>query len=92
MLIDFLSSRINLTIFQCILYLMIGYIMGQHLNWLELSVVFVILFGIQFITRVKAVTDGIAFGHMMKEHNMDTNEIIKKMKKEVDKIDKDEWN
>ena len=91
-LINFLSNRTNLTLFQCVLYLMIGYIMGQYLTWVELTIVFVLLFGIQFITRVKAVTDGMMFGHLMKKNNIDTNEIVKRMKEEVDKMEKDEWN
>ena len=92
MLINFLSSRTNLTIFQCVLYLMIGYIMGQHFSWVELGIVFILLFGIQFITRVKAVSDGMVFGHMMKKNNMKANEIVERMKKDVEKMDKDEWN
>ena len=92
MLINFLSSRTNLTIFQCILYLMIGYIMGQHLSWIELGIVFVLLFGIQFVTRVKSVSDGMVFGHMMKKSNMKDNEIVERMKQEVEKMDKDELN
>ena len=92
MLVNFLSSRTNLTIFQCVLYLMIGYIMGQHFNWSELGIVYVLLFGIQFVTRVKAVSDGMVFGHMMKKNNMKANEIVERMKKDVEKMEKDEWN
>ena len=92
MLANFLSSRTNLTIFQCVLYLMIGYIMGQHFSWVELGIVFILLFGIQFITRVKAVSDGMVFGHMMKKNNMKANEIVERMKKDVEKMEKDEWN
>ena len=92
MLINFLSSRTNLTIFQCVLYLMIGYIMGQHFSWSELGIVYVLLFGIQFVTRVKAVSDGMVFGHMMKKNNIKANEIVERMKKDVEKMEKDEWN
>ena len=92
MLANFLSSRTNLTIFQCVLYLMIGYIMGQHFSWSELGIVYVLLFGIQFVTRVKAVSDGMVFGHMMKKNNMKANEIVERMKKDVEKMDKDELN
>ena len=92
MLVNFLSSRTNLTIFQCVLYLMIGYIMGQHFSWSELGIVYVLLFGIQFVTRVKAVSDGMVFGHMMKKNNMKANEIVERMKKDVEKMEKDEWN
>ena len=92
MLVNFLSSRTNLTIFQCVLYLMIGYILGQHFSWSELGIVYVLLFGIQFVTRVKAVPDGMVFGHMMKKNNIKANEIVERMKKDVEKMEKDEWN
>ena len=92
MLVNFLSSRTNLTIFQCVLYLMIGYIMGQHFSWSELGIVYVLLFGIQFVTRVKAVSDGMVFGHMMKKNNMKANEIVERMKKDVEKMDKEDLN
>ena len=92
MLLNFLSSRINLTIFQCLLYFIVGYIMGQHLTWIELGMMFIVMFGIQFITRTKAVADGMMFGHLMKEHNMETNEFLQRMKNEVDKINKKDLN
>ena len=92
MLIDFLSNRTNLTLFQCVLYLMIGYIMGQHLTWIELAIVFVLLFGIQFITRVKAVSDGMVFRQLIEHHGMDANEIVRRMKDEVDKMNKEDLN
>ena len=92
MITNFLSSRTNLTIFQCMLYGIIGYVMGSYLGWIELGIMFILLFGIQFITRVKSVSDGIMFGHLMKERNMETNEILQRMKDEVDKLEKDKWD
>ena len=92
MITNFLSSRTNLTIFQCMLYGIIGYVMGSYLSWIELGIMFVLLYGIQFITRVKSVSDGMMFGHLMKENNMETNEILRRMKDEVDKLEKDEWD
>ena len=92
MIARFLSSRTNLTIFQCLLYFIIGYIMGEYLTWPKLGLMFVVMFLIQFITRTKAVADGIMFGHLMKEHNLQTNEFLKHMKDEMDKIDKEELN
>ena len=94
-IINFLSSRANLTIFQCILYGVIGYIMGEHLTWIELGLMFIIMLCIQFITRTKAVADGIMFRQMMIENNMETNDFLKHMKKEADKlnnIDKEDLN
>jgi len=88
----FLSNRWNLTIFQCILYFIIGWVMGEHLTWVELSVMFIVMLGIQFITRTKAVADGMVIGHLMKEHNIQTNKFIQHMKKEMNKIDKENLN
>ena len=70
----------------------VGYIMGQHLTWIELGMMFIVMFGIQFITRTKAVADGMVMGHLMKKHNIKTNEFLQRMKDEVDKIDKEELN
>ena len=92
MLINFLSSRTNLTIFQCVLYLMIGYIMGQHFSWIELGIVFILLFGIQFVTRVKAVSDGMIFRQIMVDNKVGANEIIRKMKKDMDEMNNQDLN
>ena len=91
-IINFMSNRWNLTIFQCILYFIIGWVMGEHLTWVELSVMFIVMLGIQFITRTKAVADGMVIGHLMKEHNIQTNKFIQHMKKEMNKIDKENLN
>ena len=91
-IVNFLSNRTNLTIVQCMLYLIIGYVMGQYLDWIRMIIMFVLLFGIQFITRVKAVADGMMFHQLIEHHGMDANEIVRRMKEEVDKMEKDEWN
>ena len=85
-IITFLSSRANLTIFQCLLYFIVGYIMGQYLTWPKLGLMFVVMFGIQFITRTKAVADGMMFRQMMIDNQVDANEIIKKMKQDMDRL------
>ena len=92
MIINFMSDRNNLTIFQCVLYFVIGWVMGQHLTWIELCVMFVVMLGIQFITRTKAVADGMVMGHLMKKHNIKTNEFLQLMKDKVDKINKEDLN
>jgi len=92
MIINFLSSRANLTVFQCMLYLMVGYIMGQHLGWLQLIGMFIIMLCIQFITRIKAVADGMVFHQLIEHHGMDVNEIVKRIKEEADRMDKEDWN
>tara|TARA_Y100000296_G_C5094344_1_gene216559 strand:- start:536 stop:841 length:306 start_codon:yes stop_codon:yes gene_type:complete len=91
-LINFLSNRTNLTIFQCLLYFIIGHTMGRYLSWTEMGVMFIVMFLIQFITRTKAVADGMIFRQLMIDLDCDANEIAKRMKDEVDKIDKNELN
>ena len=92
-IIAFLSSRTNLTIFQCMLYLMLGYMIGEYLTWQKMSIIFIVLFLIQFITRTKAVADGMMFRQIMIDSQVDANNIVQKMKEVYDnKIDKDELN
>ena len=91
-IINFLSNRMNLTIFQCILYFIVGYVMGQHLTWIELVLMFVVMLCIQFITRTKAVADGMIFREMMINLNTDANEIVRKMKEETDRMNKKDLN
>ena len=91
-IVNFLSNRTNLTVVQCMLYLIIGYVMGQYLDWVRMIIMFVLLFGIQWLTRIKAVADGMVFHQLIEHHGMDANEIVKRMKEEADKMEKDEWN
>ena len=91
-IINFLSNRTNLTLVQCMLYLIIGYVMGQYLDWTRLVIMFILLLGAQWITRIKAVADGMVFHELIEHHGMDVNEIVKRMKEEADKMEKDEWN
>ena len=83
MITKFISNRTNLTIVQCILYLIIGYIMGQHLNLIQMGIMFILLYGIQFITRTKGVADGMVFRQLMLDHNMKANEIVEKIKEQA---------
>ena len=82
--ISFLSSRINITVVQCVLYFIVGYVMGQHLNWIQFIIVFIMLLGIQFITRIKATSDGMVFRELMVDHRMDANEIVEKIKEQAE--------
>ena len=95
-IINFLTSRANLTIFQCILYVMVGYMMGGYLTWDKMIIMYVVLFLIQFITRTKAVADGMMFRQIMIDNQVEANNIVKKMREvyDIDKngVDKDEWN
>ena len=88
----FLSSRYNLTIFQCLLYFIVGYVMGEYLPWPKLVLMFAVMLCIQFITRTKAVADGMMFRQMMMDSKIDANEIVRMMKKEQDKINKKDLN
>ena len=58
--------------------------MGQHLNWIQFIIVFIMLLGIQFITRIKATSDGMVFRQLMVDHRMDANEIVKKIKEQAE--------
>ena len=91
-IVNFLSNRTNLTVVQCMLYLIIGYVMGQYLDWTRMIIMFVLLLGIQWITRIKAVADGMVFHQLIEHHGVDANEIVKRIKEEADKMEKDEWN
>ena len=92
MITQFLSNRYNLTIFQCLLYFIIGWVMGEHLTWIELSVMFIVMFLIQFITRTKAVADGMMFREMMIDLDVDANEIVTRLKEESEHLKKDDLN
>jgi len=92
MLTRFLSNRTNLTIFQCLLYFIIGYIMGEYLTWPKLGLMFIIMLGIQFITRTKAVADGMVLRQIMTDLDCNANEIVRKMKEETDRINKEDLN
>jgi hypothetical protein len=91
-IVSFLSNRTNLTLLQCMIYLIIGYVMGQYLDWIRMIIMFILLLGIQWITRIKAVADGMVFRQLIEHHGMDANEIVQKIKEEADKMNKDEWN
>ena len=91
-IINFLSNRFNLTIFQCLLYFIIGYVMGEYLTWPKLGLMFVVMLCIQFITRTKAVADGMMFRELMIDLDVDANEIIRKMKEETDRMNKKDLN
>ena len=91
-MINFLSNRTNLTLVQCMIYLIIGYVMGQYLDWTKMILMFILLLGIQWITRIKAVADGMVFRQLIEHHGMNANEIVQRIKEEADKMEKDEWN
>ena len=96
-----MNSRWNLTIIQCILYFIIGYVMYEYLTWGKMVLFFAILFGIQTITRIKSMTDGMDMARMLMyvRENLNENdvnkmdEIFKKMKDTIKSdTDKKNWN
>jgi|TARA_Y100000034_G_scaffold96955_1_gene118262 uncharacterized membrane protein YbjE (DUF340 family) len=87
-IINFLSSRINLTMFQCILYGIVGYVMGQYLDWTRLVLMLVVMYLIQIITRTKAVADGMVMRQVMLEHEDVINDVIQNMHEERDNLKK----
>ena len=66
--------------------------MGQYLTWIQLGAMLVVMFLIQFITRTKAVADGMVIKQIMVDNQLDANEIIRRMKQETDRLDKDDLN
>ena len=80
MITKFFSGRTNLTILQCILYLLIGHIMGSYLEWGQLIIMFTIILAVQFITHIKAVADGMLYIQLMND-NKDFKKFIKKINK-----------
>ena len=91
-IINFMSSRGNLTIFQCILYGIVGYVMGMYLTWPKLVLMLVVMYLIQFISRTKSVADGMMFRQIMMDNQVDANEIVKMIKKEADRMNKNDLN
>ena len=93
MITNFLSSRVNLTIFQFLLYFIMGYIMGQYLTWGKMVIMFLVVFGIQFVTRAKGVADGMMFRQLMFDNEMNdimgTNEVLEKVREEAKRAKKE---
>ena len=76
----------NLIILQVVLYLIIGNIMGSHLELGQLIIMYVIMLGVQVITHIKAVADGILYNQLMNENDKFRNFVknIRKSKKDKD--------
>ena len=85
MLTNFLSNKNNLTLLQCLLYGVLGYLLKDNYNWTQFIIVFIILFGIQFITHIKAVVTGIMLHQMMEEEDHTVMKFIKQLEKRTDK-------
>ena len=71
------------------MYSMIAYIMLQYgMNILEMVIVFSLLFTIQFLTRIKAVADGMMFRQLMTDFDLDANDIVQKIKEQAEEARK----
>ena len=81
---NFVSNRTHLSIIQFLMYSMIAYIMLQYsMSVLEMIIVFSLLLTIQFLTRIKAVADGMMFRQLMTDYEMDANDIVQKIKEQA---------
>ena len=81
---NFVSNRTHLSIIQFLMYSMIAYIMLQYsMSILEMVIVFSLLLTIQFLTRIKAVADGMMFRQLMDDFDMDANDIVQKIKEQA---------
>jgi hypothetical protein len=71
------------------MYGILGYVMYlKEFNWVEMGIVFIAVFWIQFITRIKAVADGMMFRQMMEDNDWKVNDIVQKIKEEADRVRK----
>ena len=89
MITNFLSSKLNLTILQCILYVVVGYLIKENYTWGQFIIVFILLFGIQFITHIKGVSHGMFIHQMMQEENHKIIKFLKKLNKDTKELDDD---
>ena len=81
---NFVSNRTHLSIIQFLMYSMIAYIMLQYsMSILEMIIVFSLLLTIQFLTRIKAVADGMMFRQLMTDFDLDANDIVQKIKEQA---------
>ena len=89
MLTNFLSNKINLTILQCSLYLVLGYMLNLHYNWTQLSVVAIVIVLINFITHIKGISHGMFISEIMYEENHQLMKFLKKVERKHNKSNKD---
>tara|TARA_Y100001938_G_C7826613_1_gene299261 strand:+ start:138 stop:422 length:285 start_codon:yes stop_codon:yes gene_type:complete len=83
-IIDFLSSRVNLNLLQILLYILIGIVIYDYISLKQFSVVYLMIFGIHLTTQIKATADGMVYRQIMLDHKLRANDIIEKIKKQVE--------
>ena len=86
---NFLSSKLNLTILQCILYFILGYILREY-TWTQCLIIFAVLLGIQFITHIKGVSKGMFMFQVMEEDRHHFMQYIKNLEKLDDDMPDDD--
>jgi len=87
--INFLSSKLNLTILQCLLYLVLGYMLRVHYSWSQFGIIFIVLIGIQFITHVKGVSQGMVMRQIMEEESHKLVKFLKQIEDDNNNVDDD---
>ena len=81
---NFLSNKNNLTLLQCLLYGVLGYLLKGNYTWTQFIIVFIILLGIQFITHIKAVAQGIMMHQFMEEDRHKLIQFLRNIEKDKD--------
>ena len=88
-LTNFLSNKINLTILQCSLYFVLGYMLNLHYSWTQLTVIAVVILLINFITHIKGISHGMFISEIMHEENHQLMKFLKKVERKHNKSNKD---
>jgi len=81
-LTDFLSNKTNLTILQCILYFILGYIIHDHFTGTQFFIMFITILIINLIVHIKAVNTGMMMREIMEEEHHYMIEFIKELEEE----------
>ena len=76
MITNFLSNRTNLTILQFVMYVLIGYVMFSHLEWVQLIIMYVVIAILQFVTHLKAVADGMVYNQLINTRSKEFRKFI----------------
>tara|TARA_Y100000310_G_scaffold205997_1_gene206335 strand:+ start:97 stop:300 length:204 start_codon:yes stop_codon:yes gene_type:complete len=63
--------------------------MGIYLSWAKIILLGIAIIGLQFITRIKAVADGMMFRQIMIDNEWEVGKVIQKIKDEADKARQD---
>ena len=88
-LTNFLSNKTNLTILQCVLYFVLGYIIHEHFTGTQFFIMFITILVINLIVHIKAVSTGMMMREMMEEERHYMIEFIKELDEESKKEKED---